>query len=175
MKLHTLSPKDALKALESSENGLSEQEVRKRHTTFGYNELTEKKPRSLLSRFAEQFSDFMILILLGAALISFLSSLLEGKADFAEPLIILTIVVINAVLGVMQEAKAERSLAMLRKLSAPEAFTTRSAQPFFAKKGSVTRNSRLAPKSARCRTVPIPEIILVLQLNSSTRTPPFRQ
>lgn len=130
MKLHTLSPKDALKALESSENGLSEQEVRKRHTTYGYNELTEKKPRSLLSRFAEQFSDFMILILLGAALISFLSSLLEGKADFAEPLIILTIVVINAVLGVMQEAKAERSLAMLRKLSAPEASVLRDGKRF---------------------------------------------
>lgn len=121
MKLHTLSAQDALKTLQSQEEGLSEKEAKLRLTRYGYNELSGKKPRSLLSRFAEQFSDFMILILLGAAFISFLTSLWEGKADFAEPLIILIIVVVNAILGVVQEAKAEHSLAMLKKLSTPEA------------------------------------------------------
>lgn len=121
MKLHTLSPKDALHSMDSTDGGLSEKEAGQRIARYGYNELSGKKPRSLLSRFAEQFNDFMILILLGAALVSFLSSLFEGTADFAEPLIILIIVIINAVLGVVQEAKAEHSLAMLRKLSAPEA------------------------------------------------------
>ena len=120
MKLHTLSVSEALRALQSSEDGLSEKEAKQRIIRYGYNELSAKKPRSLLSRFLDQFRDFMIVILLGAALVSFLSSLLEGKADFAEPLIILIIVVINAVLGVIQEAKAEHSLAMLKKLSAPE-------------------------------------------------------
>lgn len=128
MKLHTLSPKEALRAMESSEEGLSAKEVSQRLAHYGYNELSAGKPRSLLSRFAEQFNDFMILILLGAALVSFLSSLFEGKADFAEPAIILIIVIINAVLGVIQETKAERSLAMLRKLSAPEAQVMREGK-----------------------------------------------
>lgn len=128
MKLHTLSPKEALRAMESNGNGLSAKEVSKRLSRYGYNELSTQKPRSLLSRFAEQFNDFMILILLGAALVSFLSSLLEGQADFTEPVIILIIVIVNAILGVMQEAKAERSLSMLRKLSAPEAQVLRDGK-----------------------------------------------
>lgn len=128
MKLHTLSVKDALRAMQSREEGLSENEAKLRLTRYGYNKLSEKKPRSLLSRFAEQFNDFMILILLGAALISFLTSLFEGKADFAEPLIILFIVIMNAVLGVVQEAKAEHSLAMLQKLSSPEAQVIRDGK-----------------------------------------------
>lgn len=128
MKLHTLSVRDALAAMQSKEEGLSEKEAKLRLTRYGYNELSGKKPRSLLSRFAEQFNDFMILILLGAALISFLTSLWEGKADFAEPLIILFIVLMNAVLGVIQEAKAEHSLAMLQKLSAPEAQVLRDGK-----------------------------------------------
>ncbi len=128
MKLHTLSVKDALQAMQSKEEGLSENESKQRLTRYGYNELSGKKPRSLLSRFAEQFNDFMILILLGAALISFLTSLFEGKADYAEPLIILFIVIMNAVLGVIQEAKAKHSLAMLQKLSSPEAQVVRSGK-----------------------------------------------
>lgn len=128
MKFHSLSAEEALRTLQSREDGLSEKEAGQRIHRYGYNELSGKKPRSLLSRFAEQFNDFMILILLGAALVSFLSSLLEGKVDFAEPLIILIIVVINAVLGVVQEAKAERSLSMLRRLSAPEAQVIRDGR-----------------------------------------------
>ena len=126
MNFHTLSARDVLTTLQSKEEGLSEQEARLRLARYGSNELSGKKPRSLLSRFAEQFNDFMILILLGAALISFLTSLWEGQADFAEPLIILFIVVMNAVLGVIQEAKAEHSLAMLQKLSSPEAQVLRN-------------------------------------------------
>ena len=121
MKLHTLSVTEALRALQSKEDGLSEKEAGQRILRYGYNELSAKKPRSLLSRFVEQFQDFMILILLGAALVSFLSSVLEGKPDFVEPAIILIIVVVNAILGVVQEAKAEHSLAMLKKLTTPEA------------------------------------------------------
>lgn len=128
MKLHTLSVSDALAAMQSKKDGLSESEAKKRLSDYGYNELSGQKPRSLLSRFADQFNDFMILILLGAAFISFLTSLFEGKADFAEPLIILFIVVVNAVLGVVQEAKAEHSLAVLQKLSSPEARVIRDGK-----------------------------------------------
>ena len=128
MKLHTLSVQDALTALQSKKEGLSEKEAGLRITRYGYNELSVKKTRSLLSRFADQFNDFMILILLGAAFISFLTSLFEGNADFTEPLIILLIVVVNAILGVVQEAKAEHSLALLQKLSAPEALVVRDGK-----------------------------------------------
>ncbi len=128
MKLHTLSPKEALRTMESCDTGLSEKEAAHRLSRYGYNELSGGKPRSLLSRFAEQFNDFMILILLGAALVSFLSSFFEGNADFTEPAIILIIVIVNAVLGVLQETKAERSLAMLRKFSAPEAQVLRDGK-----------------------------------------------
>lgn len=128
MNLHTLSSRDALTAMQSKEDGLSEKEAKLRLAKYGRNELSGQKPRSLLSRFAEQFNDFMILILLGAAFVSFLSSLLEGKADFTEPLIILVIVIVNAILGVVQEAKAEHSLAMLQKLSAPEAQVIRDSK-----------------------------------------------
>ena len=130
MKLHTMSAKEAMTYLKSSKDGLPEKEIQARLSLYGYNELTAKKPRSLLSRFAEQFNDFMILILLGAALLSFLSSLFEGKADFAEPAIILIIVVMNAILGVIQEAKAERSLSMLQKLSSPEATVLRNGKKY---------------------------------------------
>lgn len=125
MKLHTLSQKDALHAINSTEHGLSDAEAAKRLRQFGPNELSGKKPRSLLTRFAEQFNDFMIIILLCAAFVSFLTSVFEGKADFAEPLIILIIVITNAILGVAQETKAEHSLAMLKKLTAPEATVLR--------------------------------------------------
>lgn len=128
MNLHTLSSRDALTAMQSKEDGLSEKEAKLRLAKYGRNELSGQKPRSLLSRFAEQFNDFMILILLGAAFVSFLTSLLEGKADFTEPLIILIIVIVNAILGVVQEAKAEHSLAMLQKLSAPEAQVIRDGK-----------------------------------------------
>ncbi len=128
MNLHTLSSRDALTAMQSKEDGLSEKEAKLRLAKYGRNELSGQKPRSLLSRFAEQFNDFMILILLGAAFVSFLTSLLEGKADFTEPLIILVIVIVNAILGVVQEAKAEHSLAMLQKLSAPEAQVIRDGK-----------------------------------------------
>ena len=69
MKLHTLSVRDALAAMQSKEEGLSEKEAKLRLARHGYNELSGKKPRSLLSRFAEQFNDFMILILLGAKIL----------------------------------------------------------------------------------------------------------
>ncbi len=128
MKLHTLSVGDALTAMQSKENGLSEKEAKQRLVRYGYNELSGQKKRSLLSRFAEQFNDFMILILLGAAFLSFITSTIEGKTDFVEPIIILIIVVLNAILGVIQEARAEHSLALLQKLSAPEATVLRDGK-----------------------------------------------
>lgn len=109
--LHRLSCK--------KERGLSGKEAQKRRKEYGPNELKTEKGPGLLSRFFAQFKDFMILTLLAAALISFLASYLKGEMDLTDPLIILAIVVINALLGIFQERKAEHSLAMLRSLQTP--------------------------------------------------------
>lgn len=126
MDFHAMSEQETLSALQSSPNGLPGKEALSRQEKYGPNELTEEQKHSLLSRFAGQFSDFMILILLAAAFVSFLTSLASGKADLTEPVIILGIVVLNAILGVIQEAKAEHSLSVLKSLSAPEATVLRA-------------------------------------------------
>lgn len=107
------------------DRGLSSKEVKKRQKEYGPNELKSEKGPSLLNRFLAQFKDFMILTLLAAALISFLASYLKGELDLTDPLIILAIVIINALLGIFQEQKAEHSLAMLRSLQTPSCHVLR--------------------------------------------------
>lgn len=81
---------------------------------------TAKKP-NLAKRFLMQFSDFMILILLIAAGLSFFISFMSGDGDYADPIIILAIVVLNAILGIIEESKADNALEALKKMSAPSA------------------------------------------------------
>lgn len=108
-----------------SDRGLSTKEVQKRKKEYGPNELEQEKGPGILRQFAAQFKDFMILTLLAAALISFLASYLKGEMDLTDPVIILAIVVINALLGIFQERKAEHSLAHLRSLQTPECHVLR--------------------------------------------------
>ena len=117
----SLSQDTVLKKLETTKEGLSQKTARERFHQYGPNELASGKKTGLLQRFIAQFQDFMILVLLCAAALSFFLSLLEGEADYADPIIILLVVTLNAVLGVIQEAKAEHSLDALKKLSAPHA------------------------------------------------------
>lgn len=120
------TPKEVLAHWKTSETtGLSEKEAAKRRSTYGTNELAHKKPESLFVSFLNQMKDFMIITLLIAALISFLVSYLQGQIDLVEPAIILAIVILNAVLGVFQEARARRSLEALKELSAPLALCLR--------------------------------------------------
>lgn len=120
------TPKEVLAHWKTSETtGLSEKEAAKRRSTYGTNELAHKKPESLFVSFLNQMKDFMIITLLIAALISFLVSYLQGQIDLIEPAIILAIVILNAVLGVFQEARARRSLEALKELSAPLALCLR--------------------------------------------------
>ena len=99
--------------------GLSSKEAKKRLSKFGYNRLEQKKRKSLIRRFSEQFSDFMVIILLIAAGISFFTSVLQGETDIVDPLIILVIVFCNALLGLIQESKAQKAIEALQKLSEP--------------------------------------------------------
>lgn len=111
-------------------NGLDENDAKKRMLLYGKNELKEKKKASFLVRFFKQFNDFMIMILLGAAAVSFLTSILYGSADITEPLIILTIVTLNALLGTFQEMRAEHSLEELKRLSSPHTLVMRSGKEY---------------------------------------------
>ena len=117
---YSLTPEELAKELSSSPRGLSGPEARERLTKYGPNRLAEKKKKSLASRFAAQFKDVMILILLLAAAVSFFAALGEGDSSaFFEPGLILLIVVLNALVGVLQESRAEKALDALQSLSAP--------------------------------------------------------
>ncbi|MGM9625552.1 MAG: calcium-translocating P-type ATPase, PMCA-type [Eubacteriales bacterium] len=123
MSPHNVSKEELLRTLSTdAENGLTEQEASSRRTEYGANKLREKKKKTVLRRFIDQFRDAMILILIAAAVISFIVACTEGEPkEFFEPILIILIVVLNAVMGVMQESKAEKALDALRNLSAPHA------------------------------------------------------
>ena len=99
--------------------GLTEKQVEERRKKYGINQLEEQKKKSIIIKFLEQFKDFMIIILLIASVISVIVAKIEGTGDYFDSIIIIAIVVFNAIIGVIQEAKAEKSLEALKKMSAP--------------------------------------------------------
>lgn len=130
MTPHTISREDLLQELSvSPERGLSAQEAQERLAQYGENKLTEKKKKTNLQRFFDQFKDAMIIILLVAAAVSFgVACFGHDPMEFFEPALILLIVVLNAVLGMMQESKAEKALDALKNLSAPHARVLRDGK-----------------------------------------------
>ncbi len=129
MDFHACACSDVLQALKSSGNGLTEATARQRLNEGGENRLREKKKAGVLVRFLRQFKDLMVLTLLAAAVISFFTSRAQGETDYLEPLIILAIVVLNAVVGVIQESRAEHEIEKLRRLSAQQATVLRGGKP----------------------------------------------
>jgi Ca2+-transporting ATPase len=113
---HSLKEKDAAAALRTDAvEGLSGEDARQRLQEYGYNELQEAPPKTIWAKLWAQLNDFTIWLLIGAALISaFLGEWIEAGA-------ILAIVVLNAILGMVQEQRAEEAMAALKKLAAPEA------------------------------------------------------
>ena len=102
--------------------GLSAAEAARRLEQHGANVLREKKKKTNLQRFLDQFKDVMILILIAAAIVSFVIACVEGNpGEFFEPALILLIVILNAVMGMLQESKAEKALDALKSMSAPHA------------------------------------------------------
>lgn len=109
--------------------GLTQSQVEEKRAQFGENKLKEKKKKTTLQRVAEQFKDVMILILIIAAIVSFAIACIEGEPkEFFEPVLILLIVILNAIMGVMQESKAEKALDALKSLSAPHARVLRDGK-----------------------------------------------
>lgn len=130
MLFHSETKDSVIKELESHPSlGLSSSQVSSKLTQYGENRLTEKKKKTNLQRFLDQFKDVMILILLAAAGVSFVIACMEGNPkEFFEPLLILLIVVLNAIMGVVQESKAEKALDALKSMSAPHARVIRDGK-----------------------------------------------
>lgn len=103
-----------MKACETSENGLSHEEIIKRHQQFGYNILDEKKKENPFMIFLKQFQDLLVIILIIAAIISGMSGQIEST------IVIVSVIIVNAILGTIQTLKAEKSLDSLKKLSVPK-------------------------------------------------------
>jgi Ca2+-transporting ATPase len=120
--------------------GLTKAEAQNRLSKNGENKLQEAKKKTNLQRFFEQFKDIMIIILIIAAAVSFGVTLYEGgEGGFFEPILILLIVVLNAIMGVAQESKAEKALDALKDLSAPNSRVIRDG------KETVIAASKLVP------------------------------
>ncbi len=119
---HTMQLGEILRKLKSDLNtGLREEQVKKIREKVGENKLVEDKKEGLFIKFIKQFNDFMIIILIAAAVLSAIMAYIEGTSDYLDSIIILFIVILNAIMGVVQEAKAEKSLEALKKMSAPTA------------------------------------------------------
>ncbi len=126
---HTLTSDAVASELGTSKaKGLTDNEVSKRHTVYGKNEIPDSQKESIIKKLFNQFNDYMIIILIIAAVISFAIAIYEGKNDFVEPIVIICIVVLNAIIGVMQEEKAEKALSQLKKLSQPLATVIRNGE-----------------------------------------------
>ena len=124
---YTMPLGEVLKKLRSDLNtGLREEQIEDIRKIYGENKLSEKKKESIIIKFFKQFNDFMIIILIVASIISAVMSYVEGKNDYLDSVIIILIVVVNAIMGVVQEAKAEKSLEALKKMSAPTAKVKRN-------------------------------------------------
>lgn len=130
MFYHTKSNEEVLSELNTSlKTGLSSEQVASLQEKFGKNVLKEKKKKSNIQRFFDQFKDAMIIILIIAAVISFAIAVIEANPkEFFEPALILLIVIINAVMGMMQESKAEKALDALKSMSAPHARVIRNGE-----------------------------------------------
>lgn len=130
MVFHSRKAEEAVKELSSDlQKGLNESQVIEKRKQYGENKLREKKKKTNFQRFIDQFKDVMIIILLAAALVSFVIACVEGNPkEFFEPALILLIVIMNALMGVIQESKAEKALDALKNMSAPHARVIREGQ-----------------------------------------------
>ncbi len=130
MSPHSQGKDAVLQALSSNaQQGLSPEQAAALLEKHGPNKLKEKKKKTNLQRFIEQFKDVMILILLLAAAVSFVIACVEGDPmEFFEPVLILLIVILNAIMGMVQESKAEKALDALKNLSAPHARVIRGGK-----------------------------------------------
>ena len=130
---------EVLKALSSSAEGLTHSEAKQRLDKYGMNKLKEAEKPSLFQRFLAQLKDPMLIILLAAAGVSALTGMLAGESEWAEVIIILAVVLLNAVLGVFQESKAEAAIEALQTMTAATCKVLRDG------KMAILRSDELVP------------------------------
>ena len=137
-ELYQRTQDDILTELESSASGLSEEQAEELLERYGENKLAEAKKTTVLQRFFQQLKDPMLLILLAAAAVSAVTNALSGES-FTEVFIILVVVLLNAVLGVIQESKAEAAIEALQSMTAAKCKVLRGGEL------KVIESSRLVP------------------------------
>ncbi|MBE6737571.1 MAG: calcium-translocating P-type ATPase, PMCA-type [Ruminococcaceae bacterium] len=130
MASHNISKEEVLKKYSvDAQKGLNALQLAKAKEQYGKNKLKEKKKKTNFQRFCDQFKDIMILILIIAAIVSFTIVCVEKNwGELFEPALILVIVILNAIMGVVQESKAEKALDALNNMSAPHARVLRDGE-----------------------------------------------
>lgn len=123
MHWHQKTFEDVIKELNSSFGGISPEEAEKRRQEYGPNELTEKSKKTPFTMFLDQFKDFMIIVLIAAAILS------GFLGELSDTIAIIIIVVLNAVIGFVQEYRAEKAMAALKKMASPSATVIRNGMP----------------------------------------------
>lgn len=140
MEWHCMKAEELLSSFGTDPHkGLSTKQHKKYLNQWGPNKIQEGRHDSILVKFFSQFRDFMVIILLIAAAISFLISLFGDKREWADPIIILVIVTMNAIMGTVQEYKAEKAIEALKKMAAPRAKVRRNGAP------QVVRSEEIVP------------------------------
>lgn len=129
MIYHSHSIEETINDLDSNiEKGLASSEAERRLSVYGLNQLTEKKQKNIFKKFAEQLKDFMVIVLMIAAAVSFITTIVTKDGSLIEPLIIILIVIVNSALGVIQESRAEKALEALKNMSSPSAKVIRDGK-----------------------------------------------
>lgn len=129
MKYYLESSSEVFGEVKSTENGLTSEQARRRSAETGKNKLAEGKKTPLILRFLSQFADPMIIILIAAAVISAITSVLQKEFP-SDVIIIMFVVIVNAILGVYQESKAEKAIEALQKMAAATTKVLRDGKVF---------------------------------------------
>ena len=125
----TLRKEEVLKKLKTNrKEGLTNDEVKFRQEKYGENQLSEKNKETILKKFIKQFQDFMIIILIIASIVSAGVSYFQGENDYIDSIIILAIVILNSIMGVIQEVKAEKAIEALKQMTPPKAKAIREGK-----------------------------------------------
>lgn len=127
----TLRKEEVFRKLKTDrKTGLSQNEVKERGEKHGKNKIKGKSKDTFFIKFAKQFNDFMIIILIIASIVSASVSYFQGENDYIDSFIIIAIVILNALIGVIQESKAEKSIEALQKITPPKAKVIREGNTY---------------------------------------------
>ncbi|MBQ3409573.1 MAG: calcium-translocating P-type ATPase, PMCA-type [Clostridia bacterium] len=136
---HTIEKTDLARKLKTNLlYGITEEEAEERLEKYGKNKIEDKQKEHILIKFIKQFNDIMIIILIASAVISTIITKIQGSNDYLDSIIIIAIVVMNAIMGTIQEAKAEKSIEALKKLSTPIVKVKRSGNIYAVPSEDIT-------------------------------------